>query len=125
MGCHFHLQGIFPTQGSNPGLPHCLPCYWLNYRSRAHMQSPFSHIQFFPTPQTVARQALLSVEFSRQEYWSGWPFPPPGVFLTQGSNLGLMSPALVGGFFTTSTWEALSQIKLNKDAFECGITQKL
>ena len=23
MGCHFHLQGIFPTQGSNPGLPHC------------------------------------------------------------------------------------------------------
>ena len=23
VGCHFHLQGIFPTQGSNPGLPHC------------------------------------------------------------------------------------------------------
>ena len=30
------------------------------------------------TPWTVARQALLSVEFSRQEYWSGLPFPSPG-----------------------------------------------
>ena len=32
----------------------------------------------------------LSMEFSRQEYWSGLPFPPPGIFLTQGSNLGLL-----------------------------------
>ena len=30
------------------------------------------------TPQTVAHQASLSVEFPRQEYWSGLPFPPPG-----------------------------------------------
>ena len=29
-------------------------------------------------PWTVACQSLLSVGFSRQEYWSGWPFPPPG-----------------------------------------------
>ena len=34
--------------------------------------------------------ALLSMEFSRQEYWSRLPFPSPGVFLTQGSNLGLL-----------------------------------
>ena len=27
---------------------------------------------------TIARQAPLSMEFSRQEYWSGWPFPSPG-----------------------------------------------
>jgi len=32
----------------------------------------------FATPWTVARQAPLSVEFSRQEYWSGFPFPSPG-----------------------------------------------
>ena len=32
----------------------------------------------FATPWTVARQAPLSVEFSRQEYWSGLPFPSPG-----------------------------------------------
>ena len=30
------------------------------------------------SPQTVARQAPLSMGFPRQEYWSGWPFPPPG-----------------------------------------------
>ena len=35
---------------------------------------------------SVARQALLSLEFSRQEYWSGLAFPPPGIFPTQGLN---------------------------------------
>ena len=42
------------------------------------------------TPWTVARQAPLSVRFPRQEYWSGLPFPPPGIFPTQGSNLNLL-----------------------------------
>ena len=37
-----------------------------------------SHAQFFVTPRTVAGQAPLSMEFSRQEYWSGLPFPSPG-----------------------------------------------
>ena len=37
-----------------------------------------SHVQLFAAPWTVARQALLSMGFSRQEYWSGLPFPPPG-----------------------------------------------
>ena len=37
-----------------------------------------------------ALQALLSMGFPRQEYWSGLPFPPPGVLLTQGSNLHLL-----------------------------------
>ena len=40
-------------------------------------QSP-SHVQLFATPWTVAHQAPLSVEFFRQEYWSGLPLPPPG-----------------------------------------------
>ena len=39
---------------------------------------------------TVARQAPLSMGFSRQEYWSGLPFPPPGIFPTQGSNPRLL-----------------------------------
>ena len=39
------------------------------------------------------------MEFSRQEYWSGLPFP--STFLTQGSNSSLVSPALAGGFYTT------------------------
>ena len=37
-----------------------------------------SHVQFFATPWTVAHQAPPSMEFSRQEYWSGLPFPSPG-----------------------------------------------
>ena len=47
------------------------------------------------------------MEFSRQEYWSGLPFPPPGDFPDPGINpMSLMSPALAGGFFTTSSmWE--------------------
>ena len=37
-----------------------------------------SHIRLFVTPWTVARQAPLSMGFCRQEYWSGFPGPPPG-----------------------------------------------
>ena len=39
--------------------------------------SLLSYVQPFGTPWTVAHQAPLSVGFSRQEYWSRWPFPPP------------------------------------------------
>ena len=42
------------------------------------MLSFFSHVQLFATRWTLARQAPLSTEFSRQEYWSGLPFPSPG-----------------------------------------------
>ena len=37
-----------------------------------------SWVQLFETPWTVAHQVLLPMEFSRQEYWSGLPFPPAG-----------------------------------------------
>ena len=39
-----------------------------------------SHVQLFVTPWTVAHQAPLSMEFSRQECWSGLPFPTPTVY---------------------------------------------
>ena len=60
------------------------------------------------TPWTVARQAPLSTGFSRQEYWGGLRFPPPGDLPHPGIEPGsLPSPALAGGFFTmTTTWEA-------------------
>ena len=41
----------------------------------ANLLSP---VQLIVTPWAVARQAPLSMEFSRQEYWSGLPCPPPG-----------------------------------------------
>ena len=55
-------------------------------------------------------QAPLPKEVSRQEYWSGLPFPPPRDLLDPGIKLAfLKSPALAGGLFTTSaTWEALN-----------------
>ena len=37
-----------------------------------------SHVQLFVTPWTVTHQTLLSREFTRQEYWSGFPLPPAG-----------------------------------------------
>ena len=62
-----------------------------------------SYARPFVTPWTVARQAPLSVEFSRQEYWSGLPFPPPGNLPDSGIELeSLASPALAEGFFTTT-----------------------
>ena len=52
--------------------------------------------------------APLSMGFSRQEHWSGLPFPPPRDLPDPGINpTSLRSPAWAGGFFTTSTtWEA-------------------
>ena len=44
----------------------------------------------FATPWTIACQSPPSMRFSRQEYWSGLPFPPPRIFPTQGSNLHLL-----------------------------------
>ena len=72
------------------------------------MLSPFSRVQLFATPWTVARQAPLSIGFSRQEYWSGLPCPPPGDLPNPGIEpKSLMSPAFTGRFFTTSAiWEA-------------------
>ena len=63
-------------------------------------------VQLFPNlcdPMTVVRQTPLSMEFSRQAYWSGLPFPPPGNLPNPGTEPGSpTSPALAGGFFTTA-----------------------
>ena len=50
-----------------------------------------SHVWLFETPWTVACQAPLSTEFSRQESCSGLPFLSPGIFLTQGLNSGIQN----------------------------------
>ena len=75
---------------------------------RGYMPSCFSRVQLFVTPWTAACQAPLSIGFSRQEYCSGLPCPPPENLPDPGIEpMFLMSPTLVGGFFTTSaSWEA-------------------
>ena len=68
-----------------------------------HIACPqsLSHVLLFVTPWTVTHQAPLSMEFSRLEYWSGLPSPPPGNSSVPGSEpTSLASPALAGGFFT-------------------------
>ena len=65
--------------------------------------SCFSHVWLFVIPWTVAHQAPLSLGFSRQEYWSGLSLPPLGDLPIPGIKpSSLMSPTLVGRFFTAS-----------------------
>ena len=66
-----------------------------------------SHVWLFVTLWTVACQAPLSMGLSREEYWSGLPWPPPGDLPDPGiTAASLLCPALAGRFFTTSaTWE--------------------
>ena len=64
--------------------------------------SRFSCVQLFVILWTVACQAPLSMGFSRQEYWNGLPFLPPGDLPNPGIEPeSFESPALAGSFFTT------------------------
>ena len=64
--------------------------------------SHFNHVQLFVTPWTVACQVPLSIELSRQEYWSRLPFPTPGDLPEPGTKpTSLASLALTGRFFST------------------------
>ena len=62
-------------------------------------------------PRDCTNQAPLSLEFLRQEFWSGLPFPPPGDLPNpEIEPVPLASPALTGRFFTTRvTWVGMPQ----------------
>ena len=61
------------------------------------MLSCFSHVQLFATLWTIGHQTPHSMGFSRQEYWNGSPYPPPGGLPDPGIKLSsLTSPALAG-----------------------------
>ena len=93
--------------------------------------SRLSCVWLFETLWMVAHQASLSMGFSRQEYWNGWPcssrgdLPDPGIEPTS-----LMSLALVGRFFPTSaTWEAcklpyIPKYNLGKNSFTALLGQR-
>ena len=90
-----------------------------------------SRVQLFATLWTVAHQAPLSMGFSCHDYWCGLLFPPPGDLPNTGIEpLSLMSPALAGGFFTTSaTWEAqlllLTPIIITERMSECKLSLQI
>ena len=90
---HLFCPGYFPNAV-------CVLCYL----------SHFSCVQILCNSITEACQVSLSMGFSRQEYWSGLPFPSLGDLLYPGIKPGsLRSPALASGFFTASTtWEKIS-----------------
>ena len=79
-----------------------------------------SHVWLFLTPWTVASQAPPSVEFSRQECWSGWPYSSPGD-LPRHRDLPTSLMSLASGrFFTISaTWEAYLIVRLVKNHLQC------
>ena len=66
-----------------------------------------SHVQFFAIPWTVAYWAPLSMEFQRQQYWSGLPFPSPGDLPNPGLKPG--SPALQTDVLPSEPYQPLCQ----------------
>ena len=70
-------SGLIPSISRMLAVSTTLRISGLLITSELHLKS-LSHVQLFATPWTVAHQAPLSMGFSRQEYWSGLPFPSPG-----------------------------------------------
>ena len=71
---------------------------------RACLLNCLSRVQLCATPWTAARQTPLSMEFCREECWSGLPFLAPGDLPDPGiTPASLLSPAWGGGLFNTST----------------------
>ena len=99
-GCHcFHFFPIyFPSFQNLSELKYCMVL----------MLSCLSDVRLFVILWTAVCQAPLSMGFSRQEYWSGFPCSSPGDLSNPGiEHVSLTSCALANEFFTTSaTWEA-------------------
>ena len=130
-GCHFLLQGIYPTQELNWSLLHLLIGTWVRYhwttwealnlgllfsnsnrewgdfftsalgKYRVWVLSHFSHVQLFVTLRIVAHKVPLSMGFSRQEYWNELPYPSPGDLPEQGTEPGSLTPPALAGRFVT------------------------
>ena len=73
-----------------------------------------SHVLLFATPWTVANQAPLSIEFSRQEHWSGLPFPTPGEWIGDGENADVGGQWAIQEFYRFTELAAVSRAKGQK-----------
>ena len=111
---------IFHVVTTNPS-SHCQLSTFLLSNTDIYdvsMLSHFSCVQLLVTLRMVACQTLLSMGFSRQEYWSGLPCPSLGDLPhPRIKPTSLMSPALAGGFLTTSTTTLFLLSSLN-----CSLT---
>ena len=71
-----------------------------------------SYVRLFATPRTVTWQAPLAMGFPRQEYWMGCHFLLQGIFPTSETEpASTVFPALAGGFYHSTTWEALCSLE--------------
>ena len=78
-----------------------------------HYDQLFSRVQLFVTPWIIAPNGSLFMEFSREEYWSGLPFPPLGDLPNPGMEpASLASPILAGRFFNKVKVKLLSRVRL-------------
>ena len=84
--------GDLPDPGTEPISPATLELAGGFFTTEPPEVKSLSCVWLFATPWTIAYQAPLSVEVSRQEYWSGLPFPSPGDLPDPG--IELESPAL-------------------------------
>ena len=103
---HFKLLMISTSLGMGVGQR-----YLVTNGMRAQL---LSCVQLFVAPWTEARQAPLSMEFPRQECWSGLPSLSPGDLPNPRSEPA--SPALAGGFFTTEPPTQFSSVQ-----FSCSV----
>ena len=79
------------------------------------MLSHFSCVRFFSTPWTIAHQAPLSMGFSRQEYYIGFPCPPPGDLANPGIEpASPVTPALQADSLLLSYWGSSKYVLLSE-----------
>ena len=95
----FHTNNTYIKNTNNKENIFNLTVQYLENYSECMLLSRFSSVWLFATPWTVACQAPLSIGFSRQEYWSGLPCPPPGDLPDPRDRTCVSCTA--GGFFTT------------------------
>ena len=97
----------------------CLIAALTSYCMCACILGCFCRVRLFVTLWTVTHQALLSMGFSRQKYWSRFPCPPPEDLPDPGIEpVSLTSPAWVGRFFTAGiTWEAPLTVYLQLEPY--------
>ena len=111
----YFLQGLLPARTASKGLKlSFVETPLVSALTLAKAAWVLSHVWLLATPCTIAHQDPLLMQFSRQEYWSGLPFPPPGDLHNPGTELA--SPALAGRFFTHwATWEATKWYRLHQN----------
>ena len=108
----------------------CVCVYTLDAYTWLCVLSCFSRVQLSAIPWTAARQAPLSMEFFRQEYWNGLLFPTSGIFLTQGLNLCFLRllywqvGSLPLSYLGSPKW-ILGPLLTNKDTIEAQRFQSL